>query len=125
MITAGRLCLYVSVWAKTPEDTTRSSATSFVRDTDLVLPPLPGVAAPPAIPVYMDLATAKYLNSRSFTYRWDQYQYDCDDGSKEWRIRITGVDVVKASGNETRIDLSWDDFFARYMQNPAQFNSLI
>ncbi len=99
--------LYVSLWAKRPDDTLRYDNCHFVTALALKLD-----ESVPPIPVRADLATATYLRSRKYAYEWEQYRPE--DAPHEWRVRITGVVVDMTSGDSTRVTLPFDEFLPRY-----------
>ena len=107
--------LFVSAWATSTDDTLRWSNTQFVQGPNLQL------TDDLWLPVKLDRATANYVRSRNMAYVWEQYLAESTDGKPEWRIRITDIEFDSSSGDETRVDLEWDDFFQRYVGNARPF----
>ena len=99
--------LYASAWLEKPEDSRRYDEVNFVEAPDLVI-----TSSAPPIPVRMDRATLTFLRSRNVSYAWEQYMHE-DTG--QWRVRITDIHIDKATGGDTAVHLSWDEFLPRFL----------
>jgi len=105
--------LYASAWLAKPEDSMRYGNCNFVE-----APPLLLDASLPPIPVRIDLATLTFTRSRQMSYAWERFAHE-DSG--EWRLRITGINIDRSTGDSSRVDMGWFDFLARYTADTQQF----